>query len=85
MIVLIPLGGIGNRFKKENYTKPKALIDILGKPILYYLIENLNRDIKLLYIPYNKEYEKHNFENLLTRDFPHIQFKFLKLQFCCFI
>ena len=80
MIVLIPLGGIGNRFKKENYTKPKALIDILGKPILYYLIENLNRDIKLLYIPYNKEYEKHNFENLLTRDFPHIQFKFLKLE-----
>lgn len=80
MIVLIPLGGIGNRFKKENYTKPKALIDVLGKPILYYLIENLNKDIKLLYIPYNKEYEKYNFENLLIRDFPHIQFKFLKLE-----
>lgn len=80
MIVLIPLGGIGNRFKKENYTKPKALIDVLGKPILYYLIENLNKDIKLLYIPYNKEYDKHDFENLLIHDFPHIQFKFLKLE-----
>ena len=80
MIVLIPLGGIGNRFKKENYTKPKALIDVLGKPILYYLIENLNKDIELLYIPYNKEYEKYDFENLLSHDFPHIRFKFLKLE-----
>lgn len=80
MIVIIPLGGIGNRFKKENYTKPKALIDILGKPILYYLIENINSSIELLYIPYNKEYEKYDFENLLIHDFPNIRFKFLKLE-----
>ena len=41
MIVLIPLGGSGERFKKHNYKKPKALINIFGKPILYYLLDNL--------------------------------------------
>mgnify|MGYP003332992068 CR=1 FL=1 len=42
MIIIIPLGGIGDRFKKNGYNKPKALIKIFGKPILYYILDNLN-------------------------------------------
>ena len=38
MIVLVPLGGIGNRFKKENYKKPKALIDIYRET--YFVLFN---------------------------------------------
>jgi len=37
MFIIIPLGGTGERFKKNGYKKPKALIKIYGKPILYYL------------------------------------------------
>ena len=55
MIVLIPIGGIGNRFKENGYTKPKALINVFGKSILSYLLENLNLDkIEYIVIPYNK-------------------------------
>ena len=80
MIVLIPLGGIGERFKKNNYTKPKALINVFGKPILYYLLNNLNlNNIDFVYIPYNKEYSNYRFEDLLIKDYPTINFKFLKL------
>ena len=45
MIVLIPLGGIGERFKKFEYTKPKALIEVGGKCIIFHLLDN----IKILY------------------------------------
>lgn len=80
MFILIPLGGIGQRFKDNKYLQPKALINIFGKPILYYLLESLNLDnIDFVYIPYNKEYSKFRFEDKLTKDFPNINFKFLKL------
>ena len=29
--IIIPLGGLGNRFKKENYKNPKAFININNK------------------------------------------------------
>ena len=83
MIILIPLGGKGERFRKAGYTKPKALINIFGKPILYYLLDNLlnavtNNDI--IYIPYNKEYQFYRFEEQLKKDYNKLNFKFLKLE-----
>ena len=80
MIIIIPLGGIGERFKQNGYKTPKALIKILGKPILYYLLENLNIEkIDFICIPYNKEYSEYNFEQQLIKDFPNINFIFHKL------
>lgn len=82
MKVIIPLGGIGKRFKDNNYKNPKALIKVLGKPIIFYLLETLNnKDITEVIIPYNKEYENYNFENLLSFNFPNINFKFIKLNY----
>ena len=42
MIIIIPIGGIGQRFKDNNYTNPKALINIYEKPIISYLLDNLD-------------------------------------------
>ena len=42
MNIIIPLGGIGKRFKDNNYKLPKPLINVMGKPILYWLLDNLN-------------------------------------------
>ena len=81
MIVIIPLGGKGERFKKNKYNEPKALIKVLGKPIIFYLLENLNlKLVKYVYIPYNKEYYNYRFEDILIKNFPSIKFKFLKLE-----
>jgi capsule biosynthesis phosphatase len=80
MIILIPLGGTGERFKKNLYKEPKALIKVLGKPILFYLLDNLNlTNVEFVYIPYNKEYEHFRFEDLLKKKYTNITFKFLKL------
>ena len=73
MIVIIPLGGTGERFKKNKYTEPKALIKVLGKPIIFFLLENLNLElVEYVYIPYNKEYYNYRFEDLLIKNFPLI-------------
>ena len=42
MIIIIPIGGIGQRFKDNGYKKPKALINLYGKFMLSYLLDNLN-------------------------------------------
>ena len=68
MIVIIPLGGIGERFKKEGYKYPKALINVLGKPILFWLLDSLKVPTDtMIYIPYNKEYKSYRLEDLLKK------------------
>jgi len=55
MTVLIPLGGIGSRFHKEGYTRPKPFISVLGKPMLLWVLDNLqlgpNDDVVIVYDP----------------------------------
>lgn len=80
MIVIIPLGGTGERFKKIGYTTPKALIEVEQKPILFHLLDNLNlKNIDFIYIPYNKEYEKHDLEYIVKNKYSDINFKFISL------
>jgi capsule biosynthesis phosphatase len=82
MIIIIPLGGIGERFKTNNYSDPKALIKIFVINFIFYLLENLNitDDVDFIYIPYNKEYCNYRLEDLLIRNFPKYKFRFFKLE-----
>ena len=80
MIIIIPLGGIGERFKKNNYKLPKSFINIFGEPIIHYLLDNLNLDqIEYVYIPYNKEYATYFFDDMLKNKYPNIKFHFFQL------
>jgi HAD superfamily hydrolase (TIGR01509 family) len=81
MIILIPLGGSGKRFKDCGFSEPKGLIKVLDRPILYYLLDNLKitNDIRYIYIPYHKDYFDYNFEEKLKKRYQNIKFKFLKL------
>tara|TARA_Y100000768_G_scaffold386187_1_gene373976 strand:- start:1289 stop:3166 length:1878 start_codon:yes stop_codon:yes gene_type:complete len=81
MIVIIPIGGIGKRFKDNGYRKPKALINLYGKPIISYLLDNLNlTNVDYIYIPYNKEYVQYRFEDFLRKSYPEIVFKFYVIE-----
>jgi len=40
--VVIPMAGAGSRFAKAGYKAIKPLIDVLGKPMIQRVIENLN-------------------------------------------
>lgn len=73
MNIIIPIGGIGKRFREQGYTKPKALIPILGKPVLFWLldsIKNSKRPIRAIYIPHTKEYTEYHLQDLISRYYP---------------
>ncbi len=40
--VVIPMAGEGSRFVKGGYRTPKPFIDVLGKPMIVRVMENLN-------------------------------------------
>ena len=80
MIILIPLGGIGDRFKQYGYRNPKPLINIMGKAMIFWLLDNLKlNNIEMIIIPYNLELDKYNFESVVTKKYPTTKFKFVKL------
>ncbi|MDV3926650.1 lipopolysaccharide biosynthesis protein [Elizabethkingia anophelis] len=41
MNIVIPMAGLGSRFAKEGYEKPKPFIDVNGKPMIVRVLENL--------------------------------------------
>jgi dTDP-glucose pyrophosphorylase len=73
MNIIIPLGGKGERFKKDGYIEPKPLIKVLDKEILFYVIDNLsiNNNDKI-FIIYNKDLDNFNFSNIIKNKYPNI-------------
>jgi len=79
MFLLIPLGGLGTRFSKFGYNKPKPLVNVMGKPIIEWLLDNLIiNNISKIIIPYNSVLEKYDFEGHLKKKYNY-NFNFIKL------
>ena len=80
MNIIIPLGGKGERFLTCGYSEPKPLITILGKPMIFYVLDNLQLtdDDKIYIIYYN--IEKTFFENKINKKYPNIEFVQLEKQ-----
>jgi capsule biosynthesis phosphatase len=80
MNIIIPIGGLGQRFKDEGYLMPKPLISVLGKTMIYRVIDNLNlNEEDTIYIVYNNQLKEFNFENLVKFYFPKKNIKFISL------
>lgn len=49
--IVIPMAGAGNRFAQAGYKKPKPFIDVLGKPMIARVVENLKyKDARYIFI-----------------------------------
>lgn len=74
MNILIPLGGIGKRFSEFGYNKPKPLIKVLGKEIIFWLLESLktNESDQIL-IAYNEVLDYFNFSDIVVSKYPNIK------------
>ena len=58
MNVIIPLAGVGSRFLKDGYVRPKPFIRANGKEIILWLLEKLSiTDEDLLVLVYNENPE----------------------------
>ena len=59
MNVIIPIGGTGQRFQNEKYLRPKPLIHILGKPMIFWVLENIHlKSDDVLMIIYHQRIRK---------------------------
>lgn len=74
MNILIPLGGIGKRFGDFGYNKPKPLIKVLGKEIIFWLLDSLkfSQEDKI-FIAYNEQLDYFNFSEIIKSKFPRIE------------
>ncbi len=82
MNIIIPIGGVGQRFKDEGYDLPKPLISVLGKPMIYHVINSLSlENTDTVYIVYHNHLKEFNFETLIKFYFPKINIKFVSLDY----
>jgi len=80
MNIIIPIGGIGKRFRDEGFDLPKPLISVLGKPMIYKVIENLEtQEEDTIHIIYNPELNNFRFESFLRKEFPRLNLNFICL------
>jgi HAD superfamily hydrolase (TIGR01509 family) len=71
MNVLIPMAGAGSRFEKAGYTFPKPLIDVRGKPMIQWVVDNLNVEAKYIFIVQQSHFEKYNLKETLSNFCPN--------------
>jgi len=83
MNIFIPIGGKGERFKQDNYKFPKPLINVLGKPLILWVLDNLNISSEdKIFIVYNSELEDYNFSDIIRFKYKHqSQISFIKLSY----
>ena len=69
--IIIPLGGLGNRFHEAFYNLPKPLVKVYGKSIIEWVIDRIDTsNVKHIIIPYHKKLLNYNFESYLKRTYP---------------
>lgn len=56
--IVIPMAGAGSRFAKAGYNKPKPFIDVLGKPMICHVLDNLKMpDAKFILLARKEHYD----------------------------
>jgi HAD superfamily hydrolase (TIGR01509 family) len=80
MNIIIPIGGKGERFLNCGYKEKKPLINILGKPMIYYVLDNLKitSDDKVFIIYY--DIEDTVFKNVILEKHPRVNFVKINFQ-----
>ena len=80
--LMIPMNGLGNRFRDEGYFSPKPLINVLGKPMIFWLLDNLNlSNVNQIIIPYTTLLDNFDFQTQLRERYKNIDFKFYPMNY----
>ena len=76
MKIIVPMAGVGSRLKPHTHTVPKPLIEVAGKPILEYVIEDilkLNPDEIVFVVGYKRE----SIKDYIKKFHPDLNCKFV--------
>ena len=68
MAVLIPMAGAGSRFKQAGYDLPKPLIDVLGKPMIEWVVNSLKPfgQEEYIFLVQKEHYQQYDLKNVLN-------------------
>ena len=75
MNIIIPLCGFGSRFSDDEYKQPKPLIRVMGKEMIFWVIDNLNLSTNdTINIIYHSSLDTFNFKERLSFKYKNINF-----------
>lgn len=69
----MPMGGAGSRFFKNGFVMPKPLIEINGKPFLYWATRSIEKYVELADITFvvlRQHIEEFNIDRVILKYFP---------------
>lgn len=80
--IIIPIGGIGSRFSSQGYRHPKPLVNIVGRPMLLWLVDNLIlKPGDTLWMAVNEDVDdEFRIGELVAKTFPSIDFRLVRLR-----
>jgi dTDP-glucose pyrophosphorylase len=78
--VVIPMAGLGSRFKSAGYNSPKPLVNILGKPMIQWVVENLKMDANYIFIVQKAHIVDYQIDRVLTSIIPDCKIAVLNRQ-----
>jgi dTDP-glucose pyrophosphorylase len=67
MQIILPMAGIGSRFRDAGYTLPKPIIDIFGKPMIQAVVENLQMNANYIFIIHEQHDIEYDLSSLLKK------------------
>lgn len=68
MNIIIPICGKGERFSQNGYTIPKPMINIFNKPMIMYVLDNLNISPNdKVFVLYRYDFDESYFINLFSK------------------
>lgn len=68
--IVIPMAGSGSRFSQAGYTDPKPLIDVMGKPMIQAVVDNLGSQHKYVFVMQSSLWQSHQAQ--LTQALSHV-------------
>lgn len=68
--LIIPMSGIGKRFKEAGYKDPKPLIEVDGKPIIEHVVNIFKNPKDIIFICNEKHLKETNMREILLRISP---------------
>jgi HAD superfamily hydrolase (TIGR01509 family) len=72
--IVIPMAGNGSRFYDQGYTLPKPLIQVMGKPMIQWVVENLQftkENARFIFITRQEHRDKYNIDDFLKSIAPN--------------
>lgn len=67
MKIIVPMTGLGSRFKEAGYDTYKALINMHGQPVLQYIVEMYPDEADFVFICRNEMLQNSDLEQVLLR------------------